>query len=110
MGSQIGRLDGLSRRRSGAAGFTARVAQTRVVRQELHLPPTIATPASQIGWLVGPFQRKRGAAQMRERGVRLRLEDAHDQVEELDQVAVRQECHVQRSTLKYAAHGKQQMW
>jgi len=56
-GSRIGRLDGVCRRRSGAAESTARVALVK--RREgvpLRGPPlrhTIAMPGSQIGWQGG---------------------------------------------------------
>jgi len=86
MGSQIGRLDGLSRRRAGVARCTGRAAQARAVRQgDPLLPPTIATPASQIGWPVGLFQKKHGAARMRVRVVHLQRGGAHDRVEQFDQ-------------------------
>merc|ERR1711860_132542 len=68
MDSRIGRLDGVCRKKSGVAGFTARVAlvsrQVGVRQLEPLLHRTIAMLDSQIGWLDGQLPRRRGAAKM----------------------------------------------
>jgi len=71
MGSQIGRLDGVCRKRNGAAGFMERVApvnrQVGVPQRGPPLRRTIAMQDSQIGWQGGVCRRRNGVAIMPER-------------------------------------------
>merc|ERR1712004_517075 len=77
--SLIGRQDGVCRKRSGAAGFMARVAPVKLqVVVPLWEPPlrhTIAMPGSLIGWRGGVYPRKPGAARMLERVALQQQED-----------------------------------
>merc|ERR1719499_1020850 len=76
MDSRIGRRDGVCRRRSGVAGFMARVAPVSRQAGVHHWGPPrchmIATLDSPIGWQGGPYLRRHGAARTQER-VALRL-------------------------------------
>jgi len=87
MDLRIGRQDGVCRKRSGAAGFMARVAPVKLqVGVPLWEPPlrhTIAMPGSLIGWRGGVYPRKPGAARMLERAALQQQED----VLELDLLA-----------------------
>merc|ERR1719336_2906142 len=78
MDLRIGKLAGVCRKRSGAAGFMEKVAPVnRQVGVPLWGPPlrrTIAMPDSQIGWPGGQYRRKSGVAIMPER-VALQLQE-----------------------------------
>jgi len=76
MVSQIGRLVGQFRRKSGAAGFTARVAPTREVVARRHRSRTIAMQDSPIGKRAGVSPRRLGAVPTRARVAPQRLEGA----------------------------------
>jgi len=81
--SRIGRRDGVYRKKSGVAGFTARVApvsrQVDVHQLEPPLHHTIAMQVSQIGWLGGQWRRKLGVVRMLERGAHQQQEGALEQ-------------------------------
>jgi hypothetical protein len=83
MALRIGRPGGPCPRRSGVAGFMARVAQTRAVdvpQSALHPLLMIVRLVLQIGWQAGPLRRKRGAAVMLVRVAHRQPEGAHEQV------------------------------
>jgi len=75
MVSRIGRLDGVSPRRTGAAGFMARAAPTKVAVDVWHLLSHMtATLASPIGCRGGAWRRRPGVVRTRARVARQQLE------------------------------------
>lgn len=76
MASQIGRRAGQFRRKSGAAGFTARAVPTREAGARRHRSLTTAMLDSPIGRRAGVSRRRLGAVPTRARAALQQLEGA----------------------------------
>merc|ERR1712087_165030 len=83
MAGPIGRQDGLSERRSGAAESTERAALARAQAAPLSLRRQhlmTATLVSATGWQAGAWPRRIGAARMLERAALQLQADVHERI------------------------------